>query len=588
MDGISSALSTDLSDWTDETLYDIIEHLIERGGDCESVEVKAAQQGCPSVAPTLCAFANMPAGGILLLGLSEPGFVPVGLTNVAQLEAAVASIAREAVAPPAKCAFRTFQYRKHTVLACQVRPLPVQDRPARTGDLAYLRQSDGDYPMSREEVEHLELLKSQSYHRTYPDSEPVPGTCLDDLDADLLTAFIRTARASSRRLAEADTDTLLRWTKILAPNGELTMAGYYALAKYPQERFSFLKITIAAQLGPNEPGRTRDLAFLDGPLPEQLESAMAWVSRNTSKTLQYDERGHAYDTAEIPLNAVREIIANALVHRNLDPITHSQGVEIRLRDGKLTVTNPGGLRGLSVRQLGSPAGKYAVNPALYEICQRTRLPDGSRVIEAEGGGIREAKSALASAGLREPHFIDYAVRFTTIMWAHSILSNSELKWLQQLPEAKNLSSVQRAILAALWRGETLSNADIRDTYGPLDSREVTRYMQKLMDTGLVTTIGKVGGTRYCLNTDAPQASLPAAPITVSDQATASSNVDAEDREIQFLMFTRTPKSRAELEQASGLSESQVRKVLNSLRAKGLVELVGDSPRLARYRAVEQN
>ncbi|MFT4165685.1 MAG: ATP-binding protein [Microlunatus sp.] len=60
----------------------------------------------------------------------------------------------------------------------------------------------------------------------------------------------------------------------------------------------------------------------------------------------------------------------------------------------------------SESRLGRPGAKSAVNPVLYDICKFVRMPDASRVIEGEGGGIREAITALTSAGLRPPRFID--------------------------------------------------------------------------------------------------------------------------------------------------------------------------------------
>lgn len=50
---------------------------------------------------------------------------------------------------------------------------------------------------------------------------------------------------------------------------------------------------------------------------------MAWVVRNTRTAMGYDDRGHGVDRTELPMRAIREIVANALVHRNLDAITDS-------------------------------------------------------------------------------------------------------------------------------------------------------------------------------------------------------------------------------------------------------------------------
>jgi len=59
----------------------------------------------------------------------------------------------------------------------------------------------------------------------------------------------------------------------------------------------------------------------------------------------------------LPPRAIREVIANALVHRNPDAVTESKRVEIRIVRNRFIVTSPGGLVGVSLRQLGDPDGK---------------------------------------------------------------------------------------------------------------------------------------------------------------------------------------------------------------------------------------
>lgn len=143
--------------------------------------------------------------------------------------------------------------------------------------------------------------------------------------------------------------------------------------------------TAAVQLADRGGGpRTRDLIRCVGPIPDLLADTMEWVERNTRSTMGYDERGHGVDQPEPSMRAVKEIITNALVHRNLDPITGSKRVEIRLMTDRLVVTNPGGLWGVSEGQLG-------------------RSGPGPATATAEGGkeGITRHGSA-ALAALTQP------------------------------------------------------------------------------------------------------------------------------------------------------------------------------------------
>lgn len=404
-------------EWTSQRLEQQIESLRARRGDSTDVEVKSASGGVPRLADTLCAFGNMPEGGTIILGLDEQDdFRPVGLTNVAALEQSVASQARTGVSPPVQCDFQSFDVDGNVVLVVDVHGLPLAERPARHGGRAYLRQSDGDYVMSEQELAQMELLKTQAHRPTRPDREPIPGTSVDDLEPDLVAQFLRVARTDSRRYATASDEQILRYTNVTEASGELTLAGLYAMGRSPQTYSPALGVTAAVQLPRgSSKRRLRALRHFVGPIPVLLDDVLAWVVSNTLTAMGYGRGGHGEDRPELPEEAVREIVANALVHRNLDPITDSKRVELRLLPDRLVITSPGGLWGVSESQLGRAGAKSAVNPVLYDICTFLRTPDGKRVIEGEGGGIGEAIEALQDAGLAAPQFSDTGLQVSVII-----------------------------------------------------------------------------------------------------------------------------------------------------------------------------
>src|SRR5699024_6878638 len=177
--------------------------------------------GVPSLAETLCAFGNMPEGGAIILGLDEStGFTPVGIQNIAALEQGVAAQAREAVTPPVSCEFQTFQIEGSSVLVANVAGLPLSLRPARHKGKSYLRQADGDYAMSEQELAQVDLLKTQARAPTHPDRRAVPDTSMKDLDPGLIAAFVAEVRTTSRRFAAVSDETLLRYTNVVTEGGE--------------------------------------------------------------------------------------------------------------------------------------------------------------------------------------------------------------------------------------------------------------------------------------------------------------------------------------------------------------------------------
>lgn len=290
-------------------------------------------------------------------------------------------------------------------------------------------------------------------------------------------------------------------TGVVTSLGELSLAGLYALGAFPQGFRPALGVTAAVR-APSRGMRTRDLVHFTGPVADLLEDAMQWIRRNLPTGMRYDEAGNGQDAPVLPLRAVRELIANALVHRNLDAATDTKRVEIRIVEDKLVITSPGGLEGVSEHQLGQPDGKSAVNPHLYDISRNLRTSNGARVIEGEGGGIREVQEAVAQAGLPPPAFRDFGTRFTAILsWqgpfetpAEPLLDDER----HNVPAARrdspirSLEKVSRhapVIWSALETPRSI--ASLRKTTG-LSYRQVQWAVQRLLDEGFIEMVGGQG------------------------------------------------------------------------------------------------
>ena len=486
--------------WSEASLSDLIASLRRRSRDFSDVEVKRASGGVPHLGQTLCALANMPEGGTIILGLDEnDGFAAVGVRDPAGLEAGIADQARS-LNPPVQVRFAEARIEGAALVVATVASLPLRDKPCRYAGSAYLRQSDGDYAMSEQEVRQFteQSIMAQG-GRPRHDAAPVDGTSVRDLDPQIVADFVATAQATSRRLSTQSDEAILRWRNVIGLDDErLTLAGLYALGSYPQRFAPSLSITAAVQLDPRSGDRTRDLVHLDGPLPELLDGAMQWVQRNTSSTIRYGDNGHAYDVSEIPLAAIRELIANALVHRDLSPLTLGKRVEIRLKDDTLVISNPGGLWGVSAQQLGTPRGKSAVNEYLYELCKLSHTASRARVIEGEGGGIREVRTALRHANLPPPQFIDFGVAFTVLVPRSSLIDPSDLEWLGQHDPSRVLDDRQRQIVASMRHGRRWTNALVREEFAPTDSLDARAALQGLVDLNLAEPVGERGGRAYVI------------------------------------------------------------------------------------------
>lgn len=341
------------------------------------------------------------------------------------------------------------------------------------------------------------------------DQQPVAGVTTEDLDAAYVDSYLAAVRAGDRRLSTRGDDEILRRTGVMTSNGSPTLAGLYALGDYLQGSYPSLTVTAAVQLPSNTGARNRDLQHFTGPLPALLEDTLDWCARNLAVVRAYRPDGHLAELPELPLSAARELLANALVHRDLGPDTLGIGksIQVRLTPSALMVLSPGGLKGISLQQLESEDhAQAAVNQRLYAIARRLRTADGLAVIEGEGGGIREVFRAAESYGLRTPTLIDTGVEFKAMLWRPEPdrkLPDAALT--VETPPHVRPSRNDPRVSAAL---ELLGEASIQELQAStgLTARQIRYSLARLMDSGFVEMNGRQGvrGTTYRLRREPPR------------------------------------------------------------------------------------
>ncbi len=499
--------------WTLDDLSWALDQMRTRRGDGTSIEVKRATGGVPQMTETLCAFANMPDGGTVIFGVDEGDgeFSVVGVPNIAELEAGIASMARTAVRPAPQIDFQTITLDAQPVVIAHIAPLPLAEKPARVAGRAFLRQADGDYAMHPHEERMLEVARLHADEQVDYDLAPARGRSRDDLDETLCSAYVRAVRAHDRRLHDCDDPQILRLTNVLTASGEPTLAGLYALGAYPQGQYPALTVTAAVQLtgGEGQP-RNRNLQDFTGPIPALLADLLDWVASNLDTINQYRDDGHMEVIPELPLNAVRELLANALVHRDLGPNTLGTGkqIQVRLTPRNLFIQSPGGLRGVSLAQIESVEhAQAAVNQRLYQIAKRLGTPDGASIIEGEGGGIREVFRSTEARGLPRPQLIDTGVQFKALLWRAREASErpsprtpDTTRGMKAVPRSSSPTRNEHRILNALTTADSpLTIHQVVDATG-LTIGQVRYALNQPLEDGIVVMEGKQGlkSTRYHL------------------------------------------------------------------------------------------
>jgi ATP-dependent DNA helicase RecG len=461
----------------------LVADLRRAGGDTTSVEVKSAAGGLPeSLAPTLSALANLPGGGTVILGLDErDGFRPVRLADPQALKQGLAAKARGFV-PPVVLDIDDGMVDGAPVIIARVHECDPSAKPCRvaaTGK-AYLRGYDGDFQLSHlEEQAFIASRKPPMFDRA-----PVAGAALADLDGQLVDAYAESVyRNDPRGLGRfRDRLELLRRSGIVTSDDVPTVAGILTLGLYPQQWFPRFVIQAAAEPLPGAPSgvRARNQATISGPIPLMLDEAMDWARRTFDTLIVGSPDGSVRDQYAYPLPAFRELIANALIHRDLDDWSAGLAIEVRFRRDRLVIANPGGLYGITVDRLGRDSVTSARNRQLVAICQHVYSAEtGNRAIEALASGIPIVTRALSEAGLPPAQYMDSGIRFTVI-----------LSQPAPLPPPPVLSAREQLVYDLL-QGGPLTAADLV-TRTQLPIYTVRRVLRALRDQGIIRQRGGQG------------------------------------------------------------------------------------------------
>lgn len=152
-------------------------------------------------------------------------------------------------------------------------------------------------------------------------------------------------------------------------------------------------------------GKTK-VTFIDhreysGSVIDQIDAAYDYILSKINVGIEIVGT-KSVDRYEIPPDALRELVINAIVHRSyLNP--RAMSVQIALFDDRLDVITPGGIpHGMSVRLI-EEGHSFARNRALALACRYMRI------IESWGSGVLRVQRQLQEAGLKPLAIVDNGI-----------------------------------------------------------------------------------------------------------------------------------------------------------------------------------
>lgn len=417
----------------EEELVQLVKKITVEKCENQHIEIKKASGGTPSkLYDTLSSFSNQLDGGTIIFGIDEDaGFIVTGVYDAQQLQKKVMeqSLQMEPVVRPL---FTVAQIEDKLVVSAEISECDIYDKPCfyrGAGRLrgSYIRVGDSNQPMTEYEIYSYEAFK----RRINDELRTVDRASKENLSKDNVTEYLIKLRRQKQNLVNLDDGRILE-TQGICQNELPTVAGLMLFSEYPQEFFPQLSVTEMVVQGKEmgelgyEGERFVDNKRIEGTIPQMLEGTLAFVRRNMRVKTIITEEGTRADKTEYPIKAVREIILNALIHRDYSIHTDRSPIRLVMYEDRLELENPGGLYGrITVDELGKVSADTR-NPYIAGALEI--------MIDTENrfSGIPTILSELKKAGMPSPVFIDRRGVFKVIFYKRDEVQDKKVDFDKEI------------------------------------------------------------------------------------------------------------------------------------------------------------
>ena len=359
---------------------------------------------------TVVAFANG-RGGRIVFGVDDKTLNIVGMNpdTIFQTMDAITNAISDSCEPKIYPDVTLQSIDDKTIIVVEIHPGPMRPYYIKNKGLV-----DGTYVRVAGTSRHAEgymlkelILEGQN---RYFDNEPceyleINEDDIKDLCDNMKKIAIENTWNDEEKAAIRDVtkNILITWGILKEDNGKIIPTNAYALLTGKMQIQPTIQCAVFK-------GKTRayfvDRREFSGPIQDQVQLAFQYVLEKINMGMQI--KGiYRQDVYELPINSVRELIANAVAHRNyLEP----GNIQVAIFDDRLEVTSPGMLLNtVSIKKMIEGYSRLR-NPAIANAFAYMKI------IEKWGTGIPRILRECKEYGLKKPELIDFDGDFRVNMY----------------------------------------------------------------------------------------------------------------------------------------------------------------------------
>ncbi len=318
-----------------------------------------------------------------------------------------------------------------------------------------------------------------------------PGVNYRDLDQQQLEAYVQAYYAAAR-VPEGESrpgvnEILLQRGCLQEDNGDLrpTYAALLLFGRSPQRWLPTAQI-LAARFSGNSFGDRFIKEEINGSLVSQLKQAEKFLQANLQRVVRLIGFSH-HEVLEYPFDAVRELMVNAIAHRDYN--VQGDSIHLNIFADRLEVTSPGELPGpITVDNL--LAARFSRNPVIVQV-----LADLGYV-EKLGYGLDRVVSTMREYSLPPPRFEEAAGTFRVTL--HNTLAEEFSPPDLSPAQLLDLNPRQEAALTYLSARRRITNREYQELCPDVHSETLRRDLADLVSRGLLIKIGDKKATYYIL------------------------------------------------------------------------------------------
>ncbi|MDR0334522.1 MAG: putative DNA binding domain-containing protein [Methanomassiliicoccaceae archaeon] len=327
--------------------------------------------------------------------------------------------------------------------------------------------------------------------------------------------------------------------------------------------FGYAKIVCAIFKGTDK-AKTIDAKEFNGNIMDNIDGAMKYLWQNLR--VRHEFGGiQRREIMEIPVDALREAVINAVCHRNY--FEAGANVMVEIYDDRVEISNPGGLpKGLSADELGIKSLQR--NPIIADMLHRAGY------IERMGTGIRKIRNVMTAAGLDAPVFTS-TYFFTAVFKRPPLYVPNVPNHVPNVPNHVPNGALQipidttddDLILLVFDHIKKNSSASIDEIAHAIErnDRTVKRIIRALKDRGAIRRVGsKRSGHWELLETEMP-----------ADMADTLNDLTSAELKVYDIIVEGHLMTRVEMAEYAGVSFAAVKRAIIKLTEKGLIKRVGN-------------